>query len=473
MGQPADRVRLPGGRPGRRRRAARLPRRTWASTRSTSRRSSSRPRTTATTPTTTRRSTRCSAATPPSARLLDAAHARGITGRARRRVQPRQPRLLPVPRHPGERRRLGLPRLVPRQRLPAERLRRRASRPATRPGGACPPCPSSTPTPRPSASSSWGSAEHWIDFGHRRLAARRGQRDRRRRASGSEFRRRVRAGNPEAYIVGEVWDDGRQLAPGRHVGRGDELPVHPRLHRLLHRRRASTSDELRDQPATRSTRRRRGLRAGTSSGCSSLYPPDVTAVQLNLLDSHDMARFLTHGAGRRVGAAAGDPVPDDLPRRPVDLLRRRDRHGRRPRPGLSPRASPGTRAPGTSDLRAYFKAAIALRHAHPALRTGDVPAALRRRWGLRFRAQPGGRLRRRRAEHGASPAQAAAAAGRESGRQRPLGGRAGRGRGHAWMAPCWRCASPRAAAPRSRHHRKARPAYQDRPRRATGAPRCV
>ena len=35
--------------------------------------------------------------------LIDASHATGHPGRARRRLQPRQPRVLPVPRHPGER----------------------------------------------------------------------------------------------------------------------------------------------------------------------------------------------------------------------------------------------------------------------------------------------------------------------------------------------------------------------------------
>lgn len=32
-----------------------------------------------------------------------------------------------------------------------------------------------------------------------------------------EFRRRVRAVNPEAYIVGEIWHEAGQLAAGRPV----------------------------------------------------------------------------------------------------------------------------------------------------------------------------------------------------------------------------------------------------------------
>ena len=78
-------------------------------------------------------------------------------GRARRRLQPRQPRLLPVQRHPRERQGFRLSRLVPRRGLPADGLPPRRTRRTTARGGACPPCRSSGPRPRPSASSSGGS----------------------------------------------------------------------------------------------------------------------------------------------------------------------------------------------------------------------------------------------------------------------------------------------------------------------------
>ena len=55
-------------------------------------------------------------------RLIDAGARPGDTRRARRGFQPRQPGVLPVPRHHGERAQLGLPRLVPRERLSAQRL---------------------------------------------------------------------------------------------------------------------------------------------------------------------------------------------------------------------------------------------------------------------------------------------------------------------------------------------------------------
>ena len=82
----------------------------------------------------------------------------GHPGRARRRLQPRQPGLLPVPRHPGERPGLGLSRLVHASTSSRSTPTTPTSPRTTRRGGACPPCPSSTPTRPRSASSSGGSA---------------------------------------------------------------------------------------------------------------------------------------------------------------------------------------------------------------------------------------------------------------------------------------------------------------------------
>ena len=92
--------------------------------------------------------------------------------------------------------------------------------------------------------------------------------------------------------------------------------------------------------------------------CAGLPPSDRAAAQasttrtsrrqLNLLDSHDMPRFLTLARGDLSALAAGDPLPDDLPRRPVDLLRRRDRPEQAATTRSTAAPSPGTRPrPGT------------------------------------------------------------------------------------------------------------------------------
>ena len=146
-------------------------------------------------------------------RLIDEAHAPGDPGRARRRLQPRQPRVLPVPRHPRERGRLGLPRLVHGPQLPALRLRHATRLPATRPGGTCPPCRSSTPTPRRSANSSGGSAASGSTSASTAGGSTWPTRSTTTRFW-QEFRRRVRAGNPDAYIVGEVWTEASRWLQG-------------------------------------------------------------------------------------------------------------------------------------------------------------------------------------------------------------------------------------------------------------------
>ena len=81
----------------------------------------------------------------------------------------------------------------------------------------------------------WGIGRKWIEFGIDgwRLDVPNEIND---DSFWREFRRRVKAGNPGCLHRGRGLDRRSALAPGRHVGRRDELPVHPRLHRLLHRR---------------------------------------------------------------------------------------------------------------------------------------------------------------------------------------------------------------------------------------------
>ena len=184
----------------------------------------------------------------------------------------------------------------------------------------------------------FGVAEHWLRFGIDgwRLDVP-GEIDD--EAFWQEFRRRCRAVRPEAYLVGEIW----QLAPDwlarRPLRRPDELPAgrgDPRLrggrpprHGLVAGRTTSTG-----RASGRSTARR--SRRG-SSELAAAYDPDVVAVQLNLLGRHDTPRLRTVLGGDAQARAAGDPAPGDAARRPVHLLRRRGRPGRRQRSGIRAR----------------------------------------------------------------------------------------------------------------------------------------
>ena len=183
-----------------------------------------------------------------------------------------------------------------------------------------------------------------------------------------EFRRRVRAINPEAYIVGEIWHEAPAWLEG---DRFDALMNYPFLEAAL----GFTAG--------------RRLDAGVVAGQAELgrtvapldaagfgdriqrvltaYAPAVVAVQLNLLDSHDTPRFVTMAGGDRAALRLAVLLQMTLPGAPciyygdeIGMEGRADPDCRR--------AFPADRTAWDTSLRAFVQAAIALRRAHPALR---------------------------------------------------------------------------------------------------------
>jgi cyclomaltodextrinase / maltogenic alpha-amylase / neopullulanase len=142
----------------------------------------------------------------------------------------------------------------------------------------------------------WGIGKKWVDFGIDgwRLDVPNEIDD---DSFWQEFRQRTRAANPEAYIVGEVWTDAT-----RWLNNGDMWDA---VMNYLFTRAcvayfigpAVDEDEL----------RRTSLHPAGPSDVETfgrgierlirLYPWSVTSVMLNLLDSHDMARFVTLAKG--------------------------------------------------------------------------------------------------------------------------------------------------------------------------------
>ncbi len=185
-----------------------------------------------------------------------------------------------------------------------------------------------------------------------------------------EFRRRIRAVNPEAYIVGEVWSDAVRWLGGDMWDAvmnyqftraclaffaGDVLNMDELKRTSLH----PTGDP--GAPAFRKAIER----------LIGLYHPNVSAVMLNLLDSHDMARFLTLASGDRSALELATLFQMTYPGAPsiyygdeIGLAGGHDPANRAAFPWHRPDS-------WNTELLHCFQRMIALRRSRPALRRGS------------------------------------------------------------------------------------------------------
>jgi neopullulanase len=104
-----------------------------------------------------------------------------------------------------------------------------------------------------------------------------------------------------------------------------------------------------------------------------LYPSEITAAQLNLLDSHDTSRFLTSARHDESALRLATLFQMTYPGAPsiyygdeIGLAGSKDPECRR--------TFPWDETKWNTNLQAYFKKAIALRHRFPALRRGEYHA---------------------------------------------------------------------------------------------------
>jgi len=184
-----------------------------------------------------------------------------------------------------------------------------------------------------------------------------------------EFRQRVKAVNPEAYIVGEVWRDSRQWLDGTQF---DAV-----MNYLFAESAIAFAAGPRVRPETLIDRSYDPIPALSGSGYAdkidwllNLYPWEIQLAQLNLLDSHDTARLLNIASHDTASVRLATLLLLTYPGAPSiyygDEI------------GLPGELDPDCRRtilwdqPETWDLQAlaYHKRMIAMRHAHPALRTG-------------------------------------------------------------------------------------------------------
>ncbi|HTC86453.1 MAG TPA: glycoside hydrolase family 13 protein [Candidatus Acidoferrum sp.] len=215
------------------------------------------------------------------------------------------------------------------------------------------------------------TAEHWLRFGADgwRLDVPAEIDD---EAFWQEFRRRCRAVDPQAYLVGEIWNEAPEWLRG---DRFDALMNYPLGAAILGFAAGGKFDRTVIE-AHGTYRETLHLLDGPAFGqrldhLMTVYDPAVTAVQLNLLGSHDAPRALTVLARDKAAMRIAVLLQFTLPGAPciyygdeIAMEGAGDPDCRRAFP-VDPKA-------GDQDMRAFVKAVIAARRENRALRTGTV-----------------------------------------------------------------------------------------------------
>ncbi|MCW1967790.1 MAG: glycoside hydrolase family 13 protein [Anaerolineae bacterium] len=183
-----------------------------------------------------------------------------------------------------------------------------------------------------------------------------------------EFRRRVKAVNPEAYIVGEIWHDAHRWLQGDQF---DAVMNYVFTKACL----GFFARDQQDGKLTEGT----GLSpvplnarqfADEVQRMLGMYDQNIVQVQMNLLDSHDTARYLQFAKGDVKALELATLFQMTFTGAPsiyygdeIGLMGGKDPDSRR--------TFPWDEQQWNQSLLAYFKQCVALRNAHPALRTGD------------------------------------------------------------------------------------------------------
>ncbi len=236
----------------------------------------------------------------------------------------------------------------------------------------------------------FGVAEHWLRFGIDgwRLDVPTEIDD---PAFWREFRRRCRAVNPEAYLVGEIWHPAPEWLAGDRFDAVMNYPLATAILGYVARRHLDWSVVRFHDEYRRQTRALDGAGfAAALEATLGFYDPAVTAVQLNLLDSHDTPRFLTMCGGDCDAYRLAVLLQATLPGAPCIYYGDEIGLEGGPDPDCR-RAFPADPAAWDTDLRAFVRAAFALRAGQPVLRHGEYRTAAASGAGFAFVRQGGER----------------------------------------------------------------------------------
>ena len=224
-----------------------------------------------------------------------------------------------------------------------------------------------------------GVAEHWIRFGIDgwRLDVATEVPD----EFWREFRQHVRAINPDAYIVAEIWQEHPEYVQGDMYDALMNYPLAEAIISFVGGERIDRRVVAQHYELGANIRPEDGRAfAARLERAMTIYDPAVTGTMLNLLDSHDTPRVLSMLGGDAVGVALATFVQMTLPGAPSvyygDEI------------GMAGEMDPFCRAAMRWDeatwdreLYAATSGAIALRRAHAALRSGSfAPLGAEERW---------------------------------------------------------------------------------------------
>lgn len=183
-----------------------------------------------------------------------------------------------------------------------------------------------------------------------------------------EFRERVKAINPEAYIVGEVWGDSRQWLDGKQfdgvmnylfTGPTIAFTAGSRVDRAL-----VEQPEYKPYPPQDAAEYAQHIET-----LLGMYPWEIQQTQLNLLASHDTARLLSIAQGDRASVKLATMLLFTFVGAPciyygdeVGLPGKLDPDSRRSFPA---------KEQWDEEVLQWHQDLIGLRNSYPALRTGE------------------------------------------------------------------------------------------------------
>jgi cyclomaltodextrinase len=185
-----------------------------------------------------------------------------------------------------------------------------------------------------------------------------------------EFRRRVLAVNPEAYLVGEIWNAAPEWLAGDRFHAVMNYPLAESILSFVGGARLDRELVAKTHEYGRHVRAIDGPEFGRQlAEVMATYPPEVASLQLNLLGSHDTPRFISLAGGDAAALRLATLIQMSLPGAPciyygdeVGLEGREDPDCRRAYPWDPARQDRG--------LRDFVAGLISVRRANPVLRRG-------------------------------------------------------------------------------------------------------